>query len=220
MTKAFQQGFYDGMQKLAAHKFERYSPIGALTYGGLGALIGALVDRKKRRRGALIGGLLGALGGTATDVESFLTDRTAAKGDTRRSGARAAELGEMSRSTYSDVLNGSVDKAMVLARRNRQLLDEGDPPMSPDELARFIGKQEVADAVTKARHARDEQASADEFKDRADYTRKGLGKLLNPDYAKEFDDAYAAKLREMAGWNDGFQDTDYPATGAPLALVR
>lgn len=219
MTKAFKQGFYDGLQKIAAPKFERYSPIGAITYGGIGALIGALIDRKKRRRGALIGGLLGALGGTATDVGSFLVDRTARKVDAKRSGARAAELGEMSRSTYSDVINGSVDKARDLARRNKQLLDEEDPPMSPEELARFIGKKEIEDAVTKVRHAREEQDAADEIKTQADAYRKGLGKLLNPEYAKEFDAAYAAKLREMAGWNDGFHDTDSTATGAPLSLV-
>lgn len=219
MTKAFKHGFYDGMQKIAAPKFERYSPIGALTYGGLGALIGALVDRKKRRRGALLGGLLGALGGTATDIGSFLTDRTAATGDAKRSGARAAELGAISRSTYSHAMDRSVDKGRELARRNKQLVDEGDPPMSPEELARFFSKKEIEDAATQAQRARHEQTSADELKSRADVNRKGLGKLLNPDYAKEFDDAYAAKLRELAGWNDEFPDTSFPVADAPLALL-
>lgn len=215
----FEKGFKDLMQKVAVQHTGKYSPVGALTYGGLGALIGALIDRKKRRRGALIGGLLGALGGTATDLESFVIDRTAPTGDAKRSGARAAELGALSRDNYSHALDRSVAKGMELARRNKQLLDEGDPPMSPEDLARFISKQEVADAMTKARHARDEQASADKLKARADYTRKGLGKLLNPDYAKEFDDAYAAKLRDMAGWNDEFPDTSFPVTDAPLALL-
>ena len=215
----FEKGFKDLMQKVAVQRHGKYSPVGALTYGGLGALIGALIDRKKRRRGALVGGLLGALGGTAVDLESFSADRTAPTGDAKRSGARAAELGAMSRSTSSKVINNSVDTGRELARRNKQLLDEGDPPMSLEELARFFGKKEIEDAATNARHAREEQAAADELKARADVNRKGLGKRLNPDYAKEFDDAYAAKLRELAGWDDEFPDTSFPVADAPLALL-
>jgi LysM repeat protein len=63
----FEQGFVDQMRKIAGG----YSPLGALALGGLGAAAGALADRKKRRRGALIGGILGALGGTAIDLHDY-----------------------------------------------------------------------------------------------------------------------------------------------------
>lgn len=67
---SFEQGFTDMMRKIASG----YSPLGALALGGLGAAAGALADRKKRRRGALIGGILGALGGTAIDLHDHLSN--------------------------------------------------------------------------------------------------------------------------------------------------
>jgi LysM repeat protein len=69
MISNFERGFADQMQKIAGG----YSPLGALALGGLGAAAGALADRKKRRRGALIGGILGALGGTAIDLHDYLS---------------------------------------------------------------------------------------------------------------------------------------------------
>ena len=61
MTEAFRQGYNDTLIKVATLSY----PLGALLLGGLGAGAGALIDRKKRLRGALIGALLGAAGGVA-----------------------------------------------------------------------------------------------------------------------------------------------------------
>lgn len=68
MISNFERGFIEQMQKIAGG----YSPLGTLALGGLGAAAGAIADRKKRRRGALIGGILGALGGTAIDLRDSL----------------------------------------------------------------------------------------------------------------------------------------------------
>lgn len=79
MISNFERGFADQMRKIAGG----YSPLGALALGGLGAAAGALVDSKKRRRGALIGGLIGALGGTAMDVSNYRGQRQVAEDEAK-----------------------------------------------------------------------------------------------------------------------------------------
>lgn len=91
-SKAFEQGFNDTIVKIAGdiEKNNRYAPLSSLVYGLLGAGAGALIDRKKRKRGALLGGLLGALAGVPVDLQEFNSSRWMSK-EFGRSHGRTAE---------------------------------------------------------------------------------------------------------------------------------
>ena len=52
-----------------------FYPTGALLYGGIGALLGTLFDEENAGRGALIGGILGALGGAGSDAYRYYSDK-------------------------------------------------------------------------------------------------------------------------------------------------
>ena len=203
MTESYKQGFNYVLRKFAADSLGhgKYSPIGALLYGGLGAGIGALVDRKKRKRGALIGALLGALGGTATDVQAFVADRKHGDKDAARSaGARLAELETMQKHDRSRMLSESEDLGRAVGRRDKAVRDEDGIPLTLTELASAIKEEE------KSRpHAFDTPASytpsIDKLKAVRAYTDKGLGKIINPDYNAAFDAGYEDKIKEMEGWS-------------------
>lgn len=154
MISNFERGFADQMQKIAGG----YSPLGALALGGLGAAAGALADRKKRRRGALIGGILGALGGTAIDLHGYMANSS------ERNTQRLTSLTGSTADTPAPDNREEESKPEVQKPENRTVKDEtssgsrsskNKPDNKPSERKTYAQRQYEKERAAREKERKD-----------------------------------------------------------------
>ena len=149
MTSAFRQGLMDGLEKLA-YSTPVTSIVGALA----GAGAGALIDKKKRLRGALIGALLGTAGGAAKDIVSNREERSkhkAQKAELERekeelvnrleSANKANSYLQFSMNDANNVFFGMRNKKVELpslsTTERKRLTDELVEKLSPEDVEKL-----------------------------------------------------------------------------------
>ena len=149
MTSAFRQGLMDGLKK-SAYSTPVTSIVGALA----GAGAGALIDKKKRLRGALIGALLGTAGGAAKDIVSNREERSkhkAQKAELERAKEELANRLENANSAkrslqrvvdnvntvFSGIRNTKVELPRLNAAEKAVLADQIKKRLSPEDVKKL-----------------------------------------------------------------------------------